>query len=846
MPQSSTPSSVVPVTPSPNILKAITRNPLNPVDALCELIDNAIDSFSSAEDEGIDIGQAVIAIQLPSREDVKTESWTLSVRDNGPGLSREGALSAVTAGYSGNNPHDRLGLFGLGFNTATGKIGALTELRTRQHTAGDWTLVEVDLERMIRVGSYNVDITAYRADGDDHGTVVQITRAWPAGDPNADFIEKLTSSHASSLRRQIGRRYSTLIRKGGVRINLNGTAVEPFHHCVWGDDRYVWIQKQRIPAIYRFNDVVGSGNYCSSCHRQVFESACDDCAGAALVTREQRVHGWVGIQRFDDTNDFGVDFIRNGRAILVAEQDAIFTWETSDGDKIKDYPIDAPFGRIVGEVHIDHVPTDYLKQDFQRTSQEWQEVMSRVRGDSTLQPRRRLELGEPENDSPIYKLYQAYRRVRDPGRRSMYAGYWPKGASKPSRLDRATEKDLVQKFRNRVPEFIEDTEWWRFVEQAETPPVTANFKECPECAEQTFDDTESCLGCGHVFMGKTCPGCAKLILAADDACPHCEAPQPRPAEPWSCSFCSTKNAPDGEDCESCHRPRHAVNPLSPSYLEQESEREDALSHDDFAITLPGGGQSSPIAVTVRIMKPGVHLPQDGVMLPAVRFIDGAEIRIFIDQSHDIFVLYGDRPEDIISMELARWVVAANEAKRSPEYEHQWSLTFIYWRIQSKYWSDRLPIEPTAVKVRIDGFFSDVRERLSELLEGMSSDIYDELDEIKKAELMKRAVQEGENIAQIHTLVSSGRVFAFFPPPLMIELVSRYPARFFDGQYWDEAYESVELTGESKLEVQGVILRRYQLLLEDAINYTATAQPDPGYTARASQTVELLERHRSRD
>ncbi len=40
------------LTPDPKILIALTHTPLQPLDALCELIDNAIDSFSVAKLQG--------------------------------------------------------------------------------------------------------------------------------------------------------------------------------------------------------------------------------------------------------------------------------------------------------------------------------------------------------------------------------------------------------------------------------------------------------------------------------------------------------------------------------------------------------------------------------------------------------------------------------------------------------------------------------------------------------------------------------------------------------------------------------------------------------------------------
>jgi len=63
---------------------------------------------------------------------------------------------------------------------------------------------------------------------------------------------------------------------------------------------------------------------------------------------------------------FGIDLIRNGRAIRPSEKSAFFTYVDEFKNEIKDYPIDSQYGRIVGEIHLDFVPVDFLKQDFQR------------------------------------------------------------------------------------------------------------------------------------------------------------------------------------------------------------------------------------------------------------------------------------------------------------------------------------------------------------------------------------------------------------------------------------------------------------------------------------------------
>ena len=41
---------------------------------------------------------------------------------------------------------------------------------------------------------------------------------------------------------------------------------------------------------------------------------------AHIVEREKRLTGWLGIQRYADPNDFGIDFIRNGRKILISDK----------------------------------------------------------------------------------------------------------------------------------------------------------------------------------------------------------------------------------------------------------------------------------------------------------------------------------------------------------------------------------------------------------------------------------------------------------------------------------------------------------------------------------------------
>ena len=58
-------------TPDPKVLIALTHTPMKPLDALCELIDNSIDSFNAAKIQGLPkIDTPIISITLPKKKDL--------------------------------------------------------------------------------------------------------------------------------------------------------------------------------------------------------------------------------------------------------------------------------------------------------------------------------------------------------------------------------------------------------------------------------------------------------------------------------------------------------------------------------------------------------------------------------------------------------------------------------------------------------------------------------------------------------------------------------------------------------------------------------------------------------
>lgn len=191
------------LTPDPKVLIALTHTPLQPLDALCELIDNAIDSFQAAKLHGNPIEFPLVVVELPGAVEIARGEGVIRVRDNGPGLSAELAEKALRAGYSGNKPYDSLGLFGMGFNIATGKLGRITRFLTVR--AGEPKAIEVlvDLIKLQEKSSYKVPVDLVDRPSElSHGTVAEVRGWWPEGNPNNGFIRKLISYGKAAIRRE--------------------------------------------------------------------------------------------------------------------------------------------------------------------------------------------------------------------------------------------------------------------------------------------------------------------------------------------------------------------------------------------------------------------------------------------------------------------------------------------------------------------------------------------------------------------------------------------------------------------------------------------------------------------
>ncbi|MGR5460206.1 ATP-binding protein [Vibrio sp. PNB22_1_1] len=828
------------LTPDPKVLIALTHTPLKPMDAISELIDNAIDSFTLSRNSGFEVSNPMAILELPSRKELEENLGTIRVRDNGIGMSPTMAEKALKAGFSGNNPYDSLGLFGMGLNIATGKLGSRTTIITARKGDSQALKVVVDLIAIQEQASFEV-IPEFvdKPDGFENGTIVEISNWWPKGNANSDFIQKLISYGRPRVRSEIGRRYSTLLKQKFVNIFVNDEPCQPFYHCVWSSNRFVERKGSgRIYAKREFSEVIGTQIRCTECFAlvPVENDGCPVCSSLSLRTIDEVVKGWVGIQRYDDESHFGVDLIRNGRAIRLLEKNAFFEFVDEFGISIKDYPIDSTYGRIVGEVHMDHVPVDFMKQDFQRSSPEWQAAVAFIRGETSLQPGKTN--GVP-NDSPIYILYQGFRRVRQFGKKDLYMGFWDETANTAKRIPRKTEKEYLKKFNEGVPGYFDDYEWWSLVEGADTKPVES-LVECSECSADNLQSAEQCMVCDAILNGKPCLECEGEIPLSALSCHLCGVSQvPEVEEPWLCLVCNTKNIATAGNCSKCDSVRGTPNKLSPEYLKINSDYEESLSILGCSVKLADGTNSQPIDVECYSVHRPMVLNHKGTILPVV-VNKGEAVEIFIDKTHALFKSLAIKPEEMIASEVAYYKHVSNARLTGTVFQPAHSLSNLEWEILNKYWAGTLSDSSACIREDIESLFAELSARLPDLFISSSEEIFEELVEKDKKVLVGNLIDKGEDISRMEQFKSDGSFMRFLGVNAIVSIFDKHTARFFEGAVWGEPFSSIAGIQDSIMDdIRQQTRSRYLNCLEDCASFLSSHNIDPVLVTRTRASLEFL-------
>lgn len=469
------------ITPDPRMLKMLGEIEFEEWQCLAELIDNSFDSFLKLERKGESPGPGgwQVDVELPKIGEL---DGCVRISDNGPGMSREQLNNSVRAGFSSNDKYSNLGLFGMGFNVSTARLGDVTTISTQRSNESQVSRVTIDFNQLMQTKNFEaMEEVVDKEFPSDHGTTIEITKLKPA---RAEYL----SRNAESISQKLGMTYSHLILTKGFKLLIQGAEVQPHRHCVWSSSRSVTgsftSEAEEVPAVIEIDKVLTPIVSCDNCGDEWLAegpaSLCSKCGSKEHRVLERRIHGWVGVQRYLHPSEYGLDFLRNGRKILTWEK-RLFSWRNPNDPSSTDeteYPSELAHqgGRIVGEIHLDHVPVSYTKDDFEYSDKGWKFMVEYLRGTGPIRPNKAKQAGFPENLSPLAKLIRAYKRS-DPGTANLMPG---DGSS----AIHVTSREWGTKFRQGDADYQSDAKWWEAAQKHDS------IKNGPGEVNPEAEDTE--------------------------------------------------------------------------------------------------------------------------------------------------------------------------------------------------------------------------------------------------------------------------------------------------------------------------------------------------------------------
>ena len=451
------------ITPTPRALRMMGEIPFAEWQCFAELIDNSVDAIH-AEDRrtgGTNSNVRSIEITWDSQRLALAEQ-TVTIADTGPGMSLNEMQKAVRLGYSSNDPVNNLGLFGVGFNIATAKLGDKTTVLSSKKGDDQWVGIIIDFrELQSGNGEFSAPtITTEKKDTEEHGTKIIIS------DLRENQIQKL-NAYKAKIKKQLGDVYSRVLTDSEkIEITVQGEALTPKRPCIWHKSRQVKHQKfpEPIEAVQEIDKDFGEAFFNVAENRyltvderdQLIIDHPDGAYPGSIIERKRRLKGWIGVQRFTDVNEFGISFIRNGRKILINDK-CLFNWVNPEtGAEIKEYPVnlgDTVGGRIVGELEVDYLHPTYQKNDFDKNDKAWRLTVEAVRGQGPIRDKNRRShgYGNTTNNSPLGKLWSAFNR-NDPGTKCLF-------------VKKEKSIEYYKRFLAGDQNYQDDSEWWKWTQQ---------------------------------------------------------------------------------------------------------------------------------------------------------------------------------------------------------------------------------------------------------------------------------------------------------------------------------------------------------------------------------------------
>lgn len=779
------------ITPTPRILRTLGEIPFQTWQCIAELIDNSIDAFISDELTASDDIERKIVVSWTS-ESAASIDRTVEITDNACGMSLEQLRNAVRAGYSSNDPIGNLGLFGMGFNISTARLGELTTILSTRCGDTEWVGIEIDFQKLIYTKRFDAPIVRERKNSpDESGTKIKISRL------RHGILTELPNKE-NEIRQRLEAVYSPLLNTREISIFVKGKQLRPRNHCVWSESRYVRYNNQNISARINIDRDLGdalfdlSRNcYLTGDEAEPFYLAQQEgkTLPPHIVERSKRLMGWIGIQRYADPNDFGIDFIRNGRKILISDK-SLFQYENPiTGQKELQYPLELGStvgGRIVGELHVDYLLPTYQKNDFDRSDNSWAQTVVAICGVGPFLPKSRKALGflEP-NTSPLGMLVNAYRRV-DKGTKCLFA---------PNDIS----KGYATQFKKGVRDYLDDALWWKAAQEEDQKQSTGGARSTAvNTGDVPSDDVDSYLGVSS--SSGSMPAVSTMIGSTGSTS---APPIPTPAD-------------------------------------TETSKLDELILRSTPVSQMSGrnykfGNTGSLNVRAYELNSG-NILYRGEKKPCFFSSDGIECDFIYNPSHPLLAQYPVTPKILLLLYLSEKLKARDSLS---------DLVAVFATLVEATMQDA-KLDRQSLQDRASSAFELLREKLNSALRGRAAEvvtcIHESAGEVE--ETATNLIQSNSPLLEPFQLGSADGFDAidFVPPKTLYRLVDRFPDNVFDGKVLLTPYTTINLpdnkaTQRARDESKDRTLSFIKDALRVISGYGQRVQKDE--LARASLSVDFL-------
>jgi hypothetical protein len=745
-------NNTIDITPSTRVLRMLGQIDFAPWQCLAELIDNSIDSFIDQKNNGYFSSNPRVKIFLPTENELKQDNGVIEVSDNGSGMTLTELESSVRAGYSGNDPVDKMGLFGMGFNISTARLGRKTEVWTTKTDAEEWVGLIIDFDELEKGQSFHAPVQTKKKSQEEmdtgtNGTRIKISRL------EKERIRPLIWGQGKSrTKKRLGKIYGRVMTTLDISISYDGDKIVPGRHCTWDPKRTVPAEKfGDVPARIDICEDFPDRRFCSTCWVWLTESEanCSSCGlKNNIIDRKRTLRGWIGVQRYFHKKHFGIDLIRNGRVIEELDK-SLFTFKDPNGDELFEYPIDAIHwgGRIVGELEIDFVRVSHQKDSFDKLDPEWKNIVSRVRGEAPMQPKLAERGGYARNTSPLARLFAGYRKGKA-GLRSLVPG-----DSQGNGVNTGIISEYFDKFSDGESEYQGDEKWYELVLQADRaqkgppPDPKGPGGDFPLGGDDDTKEGPDLNGDGDSKEGPD--------LNGDD---------------------DTKEGPDlnGDDGEVI------------------TEEDMDLSRSYEIDMLPGSPKITVTAVR--------HLEKEFEEPFRVK-PDGYRFQFDYYVRHPYFEESLETPEDCLITDLAHHFLAL-----SGESTRQFPISYIARKIREKYFQNSLT-DISCAADEAENILNQIRRHYDEFLPEEAPIDIGKIDPPQVSHIRSRALAAAQaNDEEVDKLIKEGKFARYVQVEYLVTLVSIWPSIVTDDSFFTIPYSSIskELREKTLIGILGAL------------------------------------------